>query len=212
MSNTKKPQAALLLLGIALLAASCAKPSAQAPASAGDISDVTGIYNHVLTGEDMRDRLAGSWAAVTHLDTLVQYNNLVLTAKNTTITTGDRYELTKDLFNGEMGIHIEARFYGEYTFSGPLVTLKTPEYYTWIYYRNGRIMGTPHVYQPVPTLDISAGSVADPTSRSTSGASFYGDYLDFYGYHNVQEMTVTVNPADSPPSPLTLQETTTALT
>jgi hypothetical protein len=96
-----------------------------------------------------------------------------------------------------LGIHVEARFYGEYIFSGPVVTLKTPEYYTWIYYRNGRIMGTPYVYQPVPASDVSAGGVVDPILSSASGASFYGDYLDYHGYHNVQEMTVTVNPADS---------------
>lgn len=108
----------------------------------------------------------------------------MLTQQNTTITGGDRYELSKDLYNGEMGIHIEARFYGNYTFEDNHVTLQIPEYYTWIYYRNGRIMGDSFVYQPV-NLETSA----------SDGCSFFGDYLDYHGYHRVEEMKVYVDPA-----------------
>lgn len=148
-----------------------------------ELEDATGLYTNVLTGEQMRDRLVASWSAVTHLETMRQFNTLVLTKENTTITTGDTYELTKDLYNGEMGIHIEARFYGNYTADGNQVTLAEPDYYTWIYYRNGRVMGDPVVYQPV-----------DPEATGNDGASFFGDYLDYHGYHRVAEMNVLVDP------------------
>lgn len=180
----------LLCMSMALGLTACS--AGAAPQSSGAtteiqhqaMEDVTGLYTNYISGEAMRDRLVGSWSAVTHLDTLKQFNNLVLTAKNTTITTGDRYELSKDLYNGEMGIHIEARFYGEYTFDGNSVTLKIPEYYTWVYYRNGRVMGDSYIYQPV-----------DINSTASDGCSFFGDYLDYHGYHRVEEMMVTVDPA-----------------
>lgn len=180
----------LLCLSMALGLTGCSTGEAPRSSSAPDeiqhqaMDDVTGLYTHYQSGESMRDRLVGSWSAVTHLDTLKQYNTLVLTAKNTTITSGDRYELSKDLYNGEMGIHIEARFYGEYTFDGNTVTLKVPENYTWVYYRNGRVMGDSYIYQPV-----------DLASTANDGCSFFGDYLDYHGYHRVEEMTVTVDPA-----------------
>lgn len=126
-----------LLLCICMVLGLTACAPEEAPAVGGTegipsqaLEDVTGLYTHYMSGDDMRDRLVGSWSAVTHLDTLAQYNTLVLTAQNTTITSGDRYELSKDLYNGEMGIHIEARFYGTYTFDGNSVTLAVPEYYT----------------------------------------------------------------------------------
>ena len=181
--------AMLLCLCLALGMCAC-RQSASADSTAAaatiahqELDDVTGLYTNEMTGDDMRDRLVASWSAVTHLDTLKQYNRLVLTRQNTTITSGDTYELTKDLYNGEMGIHIEARFYGSYTFDGNDVTLQVPDYYTWIYYRNGRVMGNPVVYQPV---DLSA--------TSNDGCSFFGDYLDYHGYHRVEEMKVTVDP------------------
>lgn len=166
----------------------CASKESEPVATSGDgaVTSVTGIYTNTLTGEDMRNRLVASWSAVTHLETLIQNNSLVLTAKNSTITTGDRYELTKDLFNGEMGIHIEARFYGEYTYEGNNVTLKTPEFYTWIYYRNGQIMGESHIYEPV-----------NLEATESDGCSFFGDYLDYHGYHKTDEMNIKVNPSDS---------------
>ena len=92
--------------------------SASATIAHKDLEDATGLYTNYMSGTLLRDRLVGSWSAVTHLPTLSQYNTLVLTAQNTTIKSGDRYELSKDLYNGEMGIHLEARFYGEYTFDG----------------------------------------------------------------------------------------------
>lgn len=188
--NTKairKPTLLILLCLILLTGLTACAPSGEAPASEGiqrqEMDDVTGLYTNILTGEDMRDRLVASWSAVTHLETLRQQNTLLLTAENGTVS-GDRYELTKDLYNGEMGIHIEARFYGTYTFDGNLVTLAVPESYTWIYYRNGRVMGDPVVYQPV-----------DLTADGNDGCSFFGDYLDYHGYHRVEEMNVLVDAA-----------------
>lgn len=183
--------AVLMCISMALGLTACSSGSGTPDSSAAeaeiqqqDMEDVTGLYTNDISGEAMRDRLVGSWSAVTHLDTLAQHNTLVLTAQNTTIKTGDRYELSKDLYNGEMGIHIEARFYGEYAFDGNRVTLKVPEYYTWIYYRNGAVTGDSYIYQPV---DLSA--------TANDGCSFFGDYLDYHGYHRVEEMTVTVDPA-----------------
>lgn len=182
---------AALLMGVCLVlgVSGCGQGNTTDTAAASQIAhqemeDATGLYTNELTGEDMRDRLVASWSAVTHLDTLHQYNRLVLTRQNTTITSGDTYELTKDLYNGEMGIHIEARFYGSYTHDGNEVTLQEPDYYTWIYYRNGRLMTDPVVYQPV-----------DPEAAGNDGCSFYGDYLDYHGYHRVSEMNVIVDPA-----------------
>lgn len=177
--------------GLALGLSACQSPAADTgAASSGSIQpqaleDATGLYTNLMTGDQLRDRLVGSWSAVTHLDTLCQTNTLILTRQNTTITSGDTYELSKDLFNGEMGIHIEARFYGSYTHDGNQVTLAVPDYYTWIYYRNGRIMGNAVVYQPV-----------DLTATGNDGCSFFGDYLDYHGYHNVAEMSVLVDPAN----------------
>lgn len=176
-----------ITLVFAMALTGCSAPSEGAPA--GNEPDpergVTGLYTHILTGEDMRDRLVGSWSQVTHLNTLVQYNTLVLTQANT-IISADRYELAKDLYNGEMGIHIEARFYGNYTSEGNLVHLETPEFYTWVYYRNGNAMGTSHIYEPV-----------EIETTASDGASFFGDYLDYHGYHRVEPMDVTVNLANS---------------
>lgn len=149
-----------------------------------DLADVTGYYRNRLTGEGMRDRLVASWSAVTHLETLIQENVLILTQKNTSVTSGDRYELVKDLYNGEMGIHIEARFYGAYTFDGNSVTLEIPDHYTWIYYRNGRVMNPPSVIY----------AEVDAEATGNDGCSFYGDYLDYHGYHRVEPMIVTVDP------------------
>lgn len=180
---------ALMLIGLTMSLTACGSGSSPETASLGieETDSVTGIYTNIITGEEMRDRLVGSWSQVTHLDTLVQYNTLVLTAQNTTITDGDRYMLSKVLYNGEMGIHIEAHFYGDYSFNGTEVTLAIPDYYTWIYYRNGRIMGDSYVYQPV-----------DLASTASDGASFCGDYLDYHGYHRVeQDMSVTVNMKDT---------------
>ena len=184
--------ALLLCAGLALGLTACSSvgESAAEDGAAAEriqhqaLEDATGLYTNYMSGEVMRDRLVGSWSAVTHLDTLAQYNTLVITAQNTTITGGDRYELSKDLYNGEMGIHIEARFYGTYTADGNSVTLHVPEYYTWIYYRNGQVMGDSYVYQPV-----------DLNATGNDGCSFYGDYLDYHGYHRVEEMTVLVDPA-----------------
>lgn len=64
------------------------------------------------------------------------------------------------------------------------MTLAVPESYTWIYYRNGRVMGDPVVYQPV-----------DLTADGNDGCSFFGDYLDYHGYHRVEEMNVLVDAA-----------------
>lgn len=180
----KKMFLPLLLMILLVTLAGCGKKGEGTSPTAVETGSVTGIYTNTITGEEMRDRLVASWSAVTHLDTLVQNNVLVLTAENTTIT-GDRYELSKELYNGEMGIHIEAHFYGEYVEDGTTVTLKTPEYYTWIYYRNGQIMGDAHVYEPV-----------NPDATGNDGASFFGDYLDYHGYHRIDEMNVTVNKAD----------------
>lgn len=180
----------LLCLALLMCLTSCAAPQTGSSTAASGkiqpqaIEDATGLYTQLMTGDDMRDRLVGSWSAVTHLETLAQYNTLVLTQKNSTITTGDRYELTKDLYNGEMGIHIEARFYGEYIADGNSVTLKVPEFYTWIYYRNGKVMGDSYVYQPV-----------NLAATGNDGCSFFGDYLDYHGYHRVEEMRVRVDPA-----------------
>ena len=190
--RTKRPVAMLLVLlmmvGIFVSMAGCSKQPTKLTKSNEighiEMTDVTGLYTNLMTGEQMRDRLVGSWSAVTHLDTLQQRNTLVLTQQNTTITSGDRYELSKDLYNGEMGIHIEARFYGTYTFDDNHVTLQTPEYYTWIYYRNGRITGDSYVYQPV-----------NLETTSSDGCSFFGDYLDYHGYHRVEEMKAFVDPA-----------------
>lgn len=183
----RKPTLLVLLCLILLTGLTACAPSGETPASEGiqrqEMDDVTGLYTNILTGEDMRDRLVASWSAVTHLETLRQQNTLLLTAENGTVP-GDRYELIKDLYNGEMGIHIEARFYGTYTFDGNLVTLAVPESYTWIYYRNGRVMGDPVVYQPV-----------DLTADGNDGCSFFGDYLDYHGYHRVEEMNVLVDTA-----------------
>lgn len=182
--------ALLLCVSMVLSLSACGQSNrADAPAAAPQIQpmaleDATGLYTNELTGEQMRDRLVASWSAVTHLDTLRQFNTLVLTRQNTTITSGDTYELTKDLYNGEMGIHIEARFYGSYTADGNSVTLQVPDYYTWIYYRNGRLMNEPVVYQPV-----------DLNAAGNDGCSFFGDYLDYHGYHRVEEMKVMVDPA-----------------
>lgn len=191
MNKKTVSRLAALLLCFCLALGLCACGQSEAAGAAAtpqiarqELEDVTGLYTNELTGEDMRDRLVASWSAVTHLETLRQYNRLVLTQQNTTITSGDTYELTKDLYNGEMGIHIEARFYGSYTFDGNSVTLAVPDYYTWIYYRNGQVMGTPVVYQPV-----------DLTSTANDGCSFFGDYLDYHGYHRVEEMNVIVDPA-----------------
>lgn len=186
MRTLHKTLASGLLVGAMMLSlAGCAGGSQAASTAAASADDsISGIYSNTLTGEDMRDRLVASWSAVTHLDTLTQENNLVLTEANSTMDT-DRYELTKDLYNGEMGIHIEARFYGEFTVDGNTVTLETPEYYTWIYYRNGTVMGTPVVYQPV-----------DESATGNDGASFFGDYLDYHGYHRIDEMNVTVDTAN----------------
>lgn len=171
----------VLLTALMLMLAGCGSSQVQTSEATVQSDGVTGIYTNTITGEELRDRLVASWSAVTHLDTLVQNNVLVLTAENTTIT-GDRYELSKELYNGEMGIHIEAHFYGEYVEEDGEVTLKTPEYYTWIYYRNGRIMGDAHVYEPV-----------DPEATGNDGASFFGDYLDYHGYHRIDEMKVIVD-------------------
>ncbi len=176
--------------GLVLGLSACQQPTGETSSDAvssiplQDLEDATGLYTNVMTGEQLRDRLVASWSAVTHLDTLRQTNTLVLTKKNTTITGGDTYELTKDLFNGEMGIHIEARFYGQYIHEGNHVTLAVPDFYTWIYYRNGRVMGNAAVYQPV-----------DLTATGNDGCSFFGDYLDYHGYHRVEEMSVFVDPA-----------------
>ena len=178
---------ACMLLGLTACAAAQGQEvgggSATVTIGHKDLEDATGLYTNYMSGTLLRDRLVGSWSAVTHLPTLAQYNTLVLTAQNTTIKSGDRYELSKDLYNGEMGIHIEVRFYGEYTFDGNAVTLKIPEYYTWIYYRNGAITGDFHVYEPV-----------DVNATGNDGCSFFGDYLDYHGYHRVEEMTVMVDP------------------
>jgi len=186
MRTLNKRIASGVLLGAMLLSLGGCSGGGQAVSSnaTADSSSISGIYSNTLTGEDMRDRLVASWSAVTHLDTLTQQNNLVLTEANSTMDS-DRYELTKDLYNGEMGIHIEARFYGEFTADGTAVTLETPEYYTWIYYRNGRVMGDAVVYQPV-----------DETATGNDGASFFGDYLDYHGYHRIDEMNVTVDTAN----------------
>lgn len=183
----RKPALLVLLCLVLLIGLTACAPSGGEQAPEGiqrqKMDDVTGLYTNILTGEDMRDRLVASWSAVTHLETLRQQNTLLLTAENGTVS-GDRYELAKDLYNGEMGIHIEARFYGTYTFDGNLVTLAVPESYTWIYYRNGRVMGDPVVYQPV-----------DLTADGNDGCSFFGDYLDYHGYHRVEEMNVLVDAA-----------------
>ena len=152
---------ACLLLGVSLLSlTACSQgdtQSAEADTSQeADSSSISGIYTNTLTGEDMRDRLVASWSAVTHLDTLTQQNNLILTEANSTMDS-----------------------------DGDNVTLKTPEYYTWIYYRNGVVMGEPYVYQPV-----------DPNSTENDGASFFGDYLDYHGYHRIDEMNVVVDRAE----------------
>lgn len=152
---------ACLLLGVSLLSlTACSQgdtQSAEADTSQeADSSSISGIYTNTLTGEDMRDRLVASWSAVTHLDTLTQQNNLILTEANSTMDS-----------------------------DGDNVTLKTPEYYTWIYYRNGVVMGEPYVYQPV-----------DSNSTENDGASFFGDYLDHHGYHRTDEMNVVVDRAE----------------
>ena len=152
---------ACLLLGVSLLSlTACSQgdtQSAEADTSQeADSSSISGIYTNTLTGEDMRDRLVASWSAVTHLDTLTQQNNLILTEANSTMDS-----------------------------DGDNVTLKTPEYYTWIYCRNGVVMGEPYVYQPV-----------DPNSTENDGASFFGDYLDYHGYHRTDEMNVVVDRAE----------------
>ena len=46
-------------------------------------------------------------------------------------------------------------------------------------------MGEPYVYQPV-----------DPNSTENDGASFFGDYLDYHGYHRTDEMNVVVDRAE----------------
>lgn len=183
-----KTAALLVAAGMAVGLSACgssneAESTAVKTIAYQEMEDVTGLYTNVLTGEEMRDRLVASWSAVTHLDTLQQFNTLVLTAENSTLS-GDQYELTKDLYNGEMGIHIEARFYGTYSFEGNQVLLNVPDYYTWIYYRNGSIMTDPVVYQPV-----------DVAATGNDGCSFFGDYLDYHGYHRVEEMKVVVDPA-----------------
>ena len=170
----------ILMACIVLTACSSGTSTQQNAALPKDISDTSGIYTHELTGEDMRDRLVASWSAVTHLDTLHQYNTLMLTE-----SSGNKYELVKDLYNGEMSIHIEARFYGNYTHDGANVTLGIPTAYTWIYYRNGRVMNPAAVInQPV-----------DLESKANDGCSFFGDYLDYHGYHRVEEMNVVIDPA-----------------
>ena len=152
---------ACLLLGVSLLSLTAGSQgntqSAEADTSQeADSSSISGIYTNTLTGEDMRDCLVASWSAVTHLDTLTQQNNLILTEANSTMDS-----------------------------DGDNVTLKTPEYYTWIYYGNGVVMGEPYVYQPV-----------DPNSTENDGASFFGDYLDYHGYHRTDEMNVVVDRAE----------------
>lgn len=99
---------ACLLLGVSLLSlTACSQgdtQSAEADTSQeADSSSISGIYTNTLTGEDMRDRLVASWSAVTHLDTLTQQNNLILTEANSTMDS-----------------------------DGDNVTLKTPEYYTFV--------------------------------------------------------------------------------
>lgn len=81
---------ACLLLGVSLLSlTACSQgdtQSAEADTSQeADSSSISGIYTNTLTGEDMRDRLVASWSAVTHLDTLTQQNNLILTEANSTM-------------------------------------------------------------------------------------------------------------------------------
>lgn len=178
----------MLAIGMTIGLSGCGSDSAEDVKASKNIAyqameDVTGLYTNVITGEEMRDRLVASWSAVTHLETLQQFNTLVLTAENTTMS-GDHYELTKDLYNGEMGIHIEARFYGTYSFDGNQVLLNIPDHYTWIYYRNGNIMNDPIVYQPV-----------DVEATGNDGCSFFGDYLDYHGYHRVEDMKVVVDPS-----------------
>lgn len=185
MKASWKKTAICLALGASVMSlAACGdsgSAGAQDTVQEEDSDSVSGIYTNTMTGEDMRDRLVASWSAVTHLDTLRQENRLVLTEANSTMDS-DRYELAKDLYNGEMGIHIEARFYGTFAEDGDSVTLDTPEYYTWIYYRNGQVMGDSYIYQEV-----------DPEAAGNDGASFFGDYLDYHGYHRTDEMNVTID-------------------
>ena len=170
---------ALALAGLSACSSTGGNSTAAVPAES-TAAGTSGLYTHELTGEDMRDRLVASWSAVTHLDTLHQYNTLMLTE-----SSGNKYELTKDLYNGEMGIHIEARFYGSYTHEGNAVTLGIPTAYTWIYYRNGRVMNPAAVINEPVNLEATGND----------GCSFFGDYLDYHGYHRVAEMKVNIDPS-----------------
>ena len=93
-----------LLLGLSACAPAQSQDSGESTGTITiphkDLEDATGLYTNYMSGTLLRDRLVGSWSAVTHLPTLSQYNTLVLTAQNTTIKSGDRYELSKDLYNG----------------------------------------------------------------------------------------------------------------